>query len=32
VQQQYAQRIAVVPVQAEEPVGIAALRVLTEPV
>jgi arsenite-transporting ATPase len=29
VQQQYAQRIAVVPVQAEEPVGVAALRELT---
>jgi arsenite-transporting ATPase len=31
VQQQYSKRIAVVPVQAEEPVGIAALRVLVKP-
>ncbi len=32
VQQQYAQRIAVVPVQADEPVGIVALRKLAKPV
>ncbi len=31
VQQQYSKRIAVVPVQAEEPVGIAALRALVKP-
>ena len=31
VQQQHAQRIAVVPVQPEEPVGIDALRVLVDP-
>src|SRR3989338_1153017 len=31
VQQQYAHRIAVVPTQAEEPVGLAALRALTNP-
>jgi arsenite-transporting ATPase len=30
VQQRYAQRIAVVPVQAEEPVGVAALRKLSK--
>jgi arsenite-transporting ATPase len=32
VQQQYSKRIAVVPVQAEEPVGIAALRALAKPI
>ena len=31
VQQQHSKRIAVVPVQAEEPVGIAALRALVKP-
>ncbi|ADL56397.1 arsenical pump-driving ATPase [Gallionella capsiferriformans] len=32
VQQQHSKRIAVVPVQAEEPVGIAALRALVKPI
>jgi arsenite-transporting ATPase len=32
VQQQYAKRIAVVPIQAEEPMGIAALRALAIPI
>lgn len=32
VQQQYAQRMAVVPIQADEPVGIGALRALVDPV
>lgn len=32
VQQQYSKRVAVVPVQAEEPVGITALRALVKPI